>query len=66
MVFSNRRVGRTAIHLAASEGQLAIVKYLASKKADMSPVDRWGGTPLKDAKRGKYTEVVKFLEKITT
>lgn len=55
--------GRTAIHLAASEGQLEVVKYFMNKNVNLSPKDRWGGTPLKDAKKGKHTKVVELLEK---
>lgn len=36
---------RTAIHLAASEGLLLVVKFLIEELgADNSPLDRWGGT----------------------
>ena len=38
---------RTALHLAASEGLVDVVRYLIEEaEADASPVDRWGGTPL--------------------
>ena len=53
---------RTAIHLAASEGQLAVVKYLVIEaKAETSPEDRWGNTPLDDARRAWHAEVAEFL-----
>lgn len=54
--------GRTGIHLAASEGHLDAVKFLAAKAVDISPKDRWGGTPLVDAKRGNFKKVIEFLE----
>ena len=41
--------GRTGIHLAASEGQLETVRFLILKGVNVSPKDRWGGTPLADA-----------------
>ncbi len=55
--------GRTAIHLAASEGQEEVVRYLIAKGVNINPRDRWGGTPLADAKRGNHTKVVTLLEK---
>ena len=43
---------RTALHLAASEGNLDAVAFLVDEAgADPSPIDRWGGTPLDDARR---------------
>jgi len=54
--------GRTAIHLAASEGRTDVVKYFIGKKINLAPKDRWGGTPLMDAKKGRHKEVVILLE----
>lgn len=54
--------GRTALHLAASEGHEAVVMYLTSKCRNISPVDRWGGTPLSDAKKSGKLEVIRLLE----
>jgi len=54
--------GRTAIHLASSEGRTDVVKYFIGKKINLSPKDRWGGTPLMDAKKGRHKEVVILLE----
>ena len=43
---------RTPIHLAASEGRLEAVQVLVEElDVDVSPADRWGGTPLDDATR---------------
>ena len=53
---------RTGLHLAASEGQLAVVKFLVAKKVNVNPKDRWGGTPLADAKRHNHKNVIAFLE----
>ena len=43
---------RTALHLAASNGNLEVVSYLLRWPGiDVNPVDRKGGTPLDDAIR---------------
>ena len=52
---------RSPLHLAASEGQLEICEWLVKKGAKINRVDRWGGSALDDAHRGKYVEVVQFL-----
>lgn len=52
---------RTAMHIAASEGQLGICKYLVKKGARINRCDRWGGCPLDDAHRHKHADVVKYL-----
>lgn len=53
---------RTAIHLAASEGQAPLVKYLLEARADANVVDRWGGTPLDDALRGGHDVAAQYLK----
>lgn len=56
--------GRTALHVAASEGQLQVVHYLvAHGGADITAVDRWGGTALSDAEREGHASVAKYLKK---
>ena len=53
---------RTAMHLAASEGKLDVVRCLVEELgASHSPVDRWGGTPLDDATRSGHDAVTKWL-----
>ena len=57
---------RTALHLAASEGHLHVVRYLVNyykrHQLSISPQDRWGGTPLQDAIRNGHSLVQKYLE----
>ena len=36
--------GRTALHLAASEGHGHVVELLLNHGANVNPVDRWGDT----------------------
>ena len=52
---------RFALHLAASEGHLDVVKWLVENGCDVNVKDRWGGTPLQDAIRGKFAAVADFL-----
>ncbi len=54
--------GRTALHLAAAENQTEVVRYLLSRNINHAPKDRWGNTPLDDAKRGYHQGVVELLE----
>jgi len=54
---------RSALHLAAAEGQLATVKFLLEKGADVNATDRWGRTPLDDAISSKHQDVVELLLK---
>jgi len=44
---------RTALHVAAAEGQVAAVEFLIKNGADVNAVDRYGNTPLMEAKRGR-------------
>ena len=58
--------GRTALHLAASEGQFEVVDYLIKRKVNVNAKDRWGGTPLKDAKKSNHTDICNKIEKYLT
>ncbi|CAE8586202.1 unnamed protein product, partial [Polarella glacialis] len=54
---------RTAIHLAAAEGLVQVLKCLFDElEGNPNVVDRWGGTPLDDAKRAGKKEVIEYLE----
>ena len=50
-----------ALHLAAAEGHLGAVRFLLDTGARPAATDRWGGTPLTDARRAKHTAVADLL-----
>jgi len=52
---------RTAAHLAATNGELEILRNFASCGVDLQARDRWGGTPLDDAEHEGHTEVAEKL-----
>jgi len=53
---------RTAVHVASSEGHLNLVRYLVDQcGAKVNRSDRWGGSPLDDARRHHHTGVADFL-----
>ncbi|KAJ1454508.1 ankyrin repeat-containing domain protein [Pelagophyceae sp. CCMP2097] len=52
---------RSPLHVAASEGNLELVKYLSAHGARLNTSDRWGGSALDDALRHRQHEVAVFL-----
>ncbi|NNU17611.1 glutaminase A [Parvularcula sp. ZS-1/3] len=54
--------GRTALHLAASEGEEKAVRYLLTICKDIRPLDRWGNSPLDDARREGHAGTEAILE----
>lgn len=41
---------RTPLHIASASGHLEVIKFLISVGVKINPKDRWGSTPLNDAK----------------
>jgi glutaminase len=54
--------GRTPLHLAASEGQIEVVKHLITKEVSLNPKDRWENTPLDDAIKSNHKDIQILLE----
>ncbi|KAJ1373012.1 Glutamine synthetase, partial [Parelaphostrongylus tenuis] len=56
--------GRTALHIASAEGHLNLVKFLVNvAKVNHQPHDRWGRTPLDDARTFHHEDCIRFLLK---
>uniref|UniRef100_A0A4W4HMT1 glutaminase n=1 Tax=Electrophorus electricus TaxID=8005 RepID=A0A4W4HMT1_ELEEL len=54
---------RTALHVAAAEGHIDVVRFLLEAcKMNPVPKDRWGNTPLDEARHFGHHEVVALLE----
>ncbi len=53
--------GRTALHLAAAEGQIEAVRYLLAHGHRLHVRDRWGSTPQDEAKREQNESVAELL-----
>nr|XP_014340285.1 PREDICTED: glutaminase liver isoform, mitochondrial-like [Latimeria chalumnae] len=56
--------GRSALHVAASEGHIEVIEFLVENaNADCTSQDRWGNTPLQEAQRYNHIHVVQLLKK---
>jgi glutaminase len=53
---------RTAMHLAAAEGHREVILYFLAHGANANPTDRWGATPLDEARRHGQDEIAALLE----
>lgn len=53
--------GRSALHLAASEGHVDIIKFLLSCNVDYTIKDRWGRTALDDARYFRHPTCTALL-----
>jgi len=53
---------RTPLHLAASSGSAEAVRCLLELGVQVSPVDRWGNTPLDAALRKAHTEIISIIK----
>jgi glutaminase len=53
--------GRTALHVASSEGNEAAVQFLLNKGAAVNPIDRWQNTPTDDAFRQNRKDIKAIL-----
>jgi glutaminase len=56
--------GRSAAHVAATNGHAATLKYLYKKGANFKATDRWGSKPRDDAYREGHQECIAFLESV--
>ena len=54
--------GRTPLHLATCEGQEEVVRHLIQRNVHLNPKDRWGNTPLDDARKFKKAPIKSLLE----
>lgn len=54
--------GRTALHLAAVEGQVGVINFFVSHPdLELQPVDRWSRTPKQEAEGMKHDEAFQVL-----
>nr|XP_055070898.1 glutaminase kidney isoform, mitochondrial isoform X2 [Misgurnus anguillicaudatus] len=54
---------RTALHVAAAEGHMEVVRFLLEAcKVNPGPKDRWGNTPIEEARHFGHHDVVTLLQ----
>ena len=56
--------GRTALHLAAAEGHIELVRFLLEAQVNPGAVDRWGETALTDATQIGHVEIEALLRSV--
>lgn len=54
---------RTALHLAVAEQQSSVIEYLVANGANPLEEDRWGVTPVSEAKKLEDGTIAKLLER---
>lgn len=54
-------VGWSVLHIAAQEGDLEIMRYVLSKKANVNILNNYGNPPLEDAVMANQLEAVRLL-----
>ncbi|MFA8451578.1 MAG: glutaminase A [Bacteroidales bacterium] len=57
--------GRTALHLAVAERQVEMVQFLFDNHVNPKTKDRWGHTPISEAKDNSYKEIVEIFSSTT-
>uniref|UniRef100_A0A671MT24 glutaminase n=1 Tax=Sinocyclocheilus anshuiensis TaxID=1608454 RepID=A0A671MT24_9TELE len=57
--------GRSALHVAASEGRLDVIKFLPTALMCHADVRRWGNMALQEAMRCNQDPAIQFLKKYT-
>lgn len=55
---------RTAVHIAASEGNIAAFKLLVEYGSDISCKDRWGNTAKSEAERANSCAILKYIDSL--
>jgi 60kDa lysophospholipase len=53
--------GRTPLHVSAAEGRMDCVRILLEGGADKAQEDRWGNTPLSEARREGHPDVAEMI-----
>ena len=53
---------RSALHIAAAEGQFKVVEFLVKKGLDVNARDKFGRTPIVDALMKGQRNIVRYLK----